>query len=365
MMVRPAPGGARGHLARSLAALLGSAILLLPLQGNGSAEPERIGELVRAEGVVSIVTSVGAAVQPAQVGTPLGGGSRIATVGPGGAVLALGAGCSIELGGRTTVMLESTGDDSGRRITLLAGAMLARSSNIGCDLTLTASWFTLELPDHGAGEIVFGVAISDEGAIVAVCGRCPADGLRFGGKDSVLFSGKARAYSPRGEATEWTLRSALFTELAEFPDDNSGRDPRPPGQRTSVYRPPSSDRERPSSTPTLTPTSTSTPITQGTPEPSATSLPTASPTVTQTPVTVNATIANFVYLPDPVVVPVGGSVRWVNLDVIDHTVTADDRSWTSPVMFQNDVYTRTFTQAGTYRYFCEPHPFMIAEVLVQ
>lgn len=89
----------------------------------------------------------------------------------------------------------------------------------------------------------------------------------------------------------------------------------------------------------------------------------ATPTVV--PGTVEATIASFVYLPDPVVVPVGGTVRWTNLDADEHTVTADDRSWTSPVLGQGGSWSRTFTQRGTYRYFCEPHPFMRADVVVE
>jgi plastocyanin len=60
-------------------------------------------------------------------------------------------------------------------------------------------------------------------------------------------------------------------------------------------------------------------------------------------------------------------VRWTNLDnVMDgHTVTASDRSWTSAVLMQNDTFTRAFTQPGDYTYFCEPHPFMQANITVR
>ena len=80
-----------------------------------------------------------------------------------------------------------------------------------------------------------------------------------------------------------------------------------------------------------------------------------------------ATISSFVFLPDPIQIRVGQSVRWTNLDNVPdgHTVTASDLSFTSPVLGQGDTYVRTFTQPGTILYFCEPHPFMTAFIEVQ
>ena len=64
---------------------------------------------------------------------------------------------------------------------------------------------------------------------------------------------------------------------------------------------------------------------------------------------------------------VGQTVRWTNLDndPDGHTVTAQDRSWTSPRRRLNGTFIRTFTQAGTFMYFCEPHPQMTAFIEVQ
>jgi len=103
---------------------------------------------------------------------------------------------------------------------------------------------------------------------------------------------------------------------------------------------------------------------------SATPTPTLVPTPTPTPGAVihqEATIANFIYLPDPITIRVGQTVRWTNLDNAQdgHTVTAQDRSWTSPVLGQNGAFVRTFTQVGTFLYFCEPHPQMTAFIDVQ
>jgi plastocyanin len=82
------------------------------------------------------------------------------------------------------------------------------------------------------------------------------------------------------------------------------------------------------------------------------------------PISVEATIASFTFLPDPIEVPVGGTVRWTNQDGTEHTVTANDRSWTSPLLSQNQTFTRTFTDPGQFDYFCEPHPSMHGSIIV-
>jgi plastocyanin len=118
---------------------------------------------------------------------------------------------------------------------------------------------------------------------------------------------------------------------------------------------------------TATPTATGTPAT-ATPSPTATASPTQAATATPTATVgppVRVTISNFVYLPDPARVPVGGTVRWTNLDPDVHTATAEDLSWTSPVLGQGESWERTFTRPGTFPYFCEPHPQMRAEVIVE
>jgi plastocyanin len=65
--------------------------------------------------------------------------------------------------------------------------------------------------------------------------------------------------------------------------------------------------------------------------------------------------------PDPAFVPrtvtirVGDTVRWTNVDGF-HNVAADDDSWTSgPPTTAPWTYSRTFTTAGTFGYFCSLH----------
>lgn len=60
--------------------------------------------------------------------------------------------------------------------------------------------------------------------------------------------------------------------------------------------------------------------------------------------------------PDLTIAP-GTTVRWVNGDGMVHTVTPDGHTtWTSASLAtQGASFQHTFTQAGTYAYFCQPH----------
>ncbi len=82
--------------------------------------------------------------------------------------------------------------------------------------------------------------------------------------------------------------------------------------------------------------------------------------------TVMVDIQNFAYTPDPVTIPVGGSVTWTNRDAEPHTATAQDREvLQSGTLTPEESFTETFEQAGTYDYFCEFHPNMKGTLVVQ
>jgi len=59
-----------------------------------------------------------------------------------------------------------------------------------------------------------------------------------------------------------------------------------------------------------------------------------------------------------VVIGVNNTVKWVNLDDHMHTATALDWSFHSGELNLYDTFTFIFTQKGTYRYRCLPHPWM-------
>lgn len=64
-------------------------------------------------------------------------------------------------------------------------------------------------------------------------------------------------------------------------------------------------------------------------------------------------------------VPVGTTVTWTNDDQMMHTVTAADGSFDSGLLDAGESWSYTFDQPGEFEYFCSPHPWMRAKVIVE
>ena len=64
-------------------------------------------------------------------------------------------------------------------------------------------------------------------------------------------------------------------------------------------------------------------------------------------------------------IPVGTTVTWVNEDDQQHTATAVDGSFDSGFIGQNETFSFTFDTPGEYEYFCTPHPWMRAKIIVE
>ncbi|MGH2918537.1 MAG: cupredoxin domain-containing protein [Solirubrobacteraceae bacterium] len=77
-------------------------------------------------------------------------------------------------------------------------------------------------------------------------------------------------------------------------------------------------------------------------------------------------ISNFLYEPDPSVVKAGTKISVSNADGAPHTLTdkGADRTFDSGTIKGGRTGTVTFTQPGTYAYFCEFHPTMAGKVTV-
>lgn len=75
-------------------------------------------------------------------------------------------------------------------------------------------------------------------------------------------------------------------------------------------------------------------------------------------------IKNGAFVPNDVKITSGQSVQWVNEDDFSHSATADDNSWSSDELTQNQTWTHAFTGAGIYTYHCSDHPFMKAKITV-
>jgi plastocyanin len=83
--------------------------------------------------------------------------------------------------------------------------------------------------------------------------------------------------------------------------------------------------------------------------------------------TATVTIERSRFAPDPVEITTGSEVAFENLDAFAHTVTSvegSEMAFDSGQLGQDETFTQTFDEAGTYGYFCEIHPTMRAEVIV-
>jgi plastocyanin len=67
-------------------------------------------------------------------------------------------------------------------------------------------------------------------------------------------------------------------------------------------------------------------------------------------------MANFIFNPKDVIVPVGATVIWVNQDGAPHTATADDgKLFKSDLLSRGQQFKHTFDQIGEFPYYCELH----------
>jgi len=85
----------------------------------------------------------------------------------------------------------------------------------------------------------------------------------------------------------------------------------------------------------------------------------------QKPETVEVKIDNFSFGPAELTVSAGTTVTWTNRDDIPHTVVSTDRVFKSKVLDTDEKFSYTFTQAGSFPYFCSIHPKMTGKVVVK
>lgn len=85
----------------------------------------------------------------------------------------------------------------------------------------------------------------------------------------------------------------------------------------------------------------------------------------QKPETVEVKIDNFSFGPTELTVAVGTTVTWTNRDDIPHTVVSTDKVFKSKVLDTDEKFSYTFTQAGSFPYFCSIHPKMTGKVVVK
>jgi plastocyanin len=78
-------------------------------------------------------------------------------------------------------------------------------------------------------------------------------------------------------------------------------------------------------------------------------------------------IKDFAYRDGTLEIAVGTTVEWVQLDTVPYTVTSFPGGdvFQSGKMSKGDEFSYTFTEPGTYEYFCEYHDNMKGTVIVR
>jgi plastocyanin len=76
-------------------------------------------------------------------------------------------------------------------------------------------------------------------------------------------------------------------------------------------------------------------------------------------------IDHFRFGPGTLRVRVGTTVTWTNRDDTPHTVVSTDGLYKSKVLDTDEKFSFTFSNTGTFPYFCSLHPKMTGKVVVQ
>ena len=79
---------------------------------------------------------------------------------------------------------------------------------------------------------------------------------------------------------------------------------------------------------------------------------------------------NECFIPIEISVGVGETVTWSNADTAAHTITSGSSIkgpngiFDSSIFMAETTFSHTFDEAGTYKYFCMVHPWMVGIVIV-
>lgn len=78
-------------------------------------------------------------------------------------------------------------------------------------------------------------------------------------------------------------------------------------------------------------------------------------------------IEDFSYKSGVVTVKVGDTVTWTNKDTVRHDVQTSKapKRFASPLLSKGETFSYKFASKGTYEYFCGPHSYMVAKVIVK
>lgn len=96
----------------------------------------------------------------------------------------------------------------------------------------------------------------------------------------------------------------------------------------------------------------------------------AAPSAPPPPATVSIvagarTLTTTAYSPNPLNIPRGTTVTWVNNDTTTHDQIADGGAFATGIVAVGGQASFTFQTAGTFPYHCGRHPGMVATINVQ
>ena len=76
-------------------------------------------------------------------------------------------------------------------------------------------------------------------------------------------------------------------------------------------------------------------------------------------------IQNRAFAPGNITIKKGQTITWKNFDDLDHTVDAEDGSFSSGTIKKGKTFSHTFKKAGRYPYSCRLHPRMKGVIVVE
>lgn len=74
-------------------------------------------------------------------------------------------------------------------------------------------------------------------------------------------------------------------------------------------------------------------------------------------------IESFKFTPETLTIKTGTTVTWTNKDSVAHDIKSD--SFNSPSLAQNQTFSFTFNDKGTFNYICGVHPSMKGKIIVE
>jgi amicyanin len=76
-------------------------------------------------------------------------------------------------------------------------------------------------------------------------------------------------------------------------------------------------------------------------------------------------ISSFLFGPEKLTVARGSTVTWTNTDRSPHQVSVKGKTLRTGIILKDQSASLTFTEPGTYEYWCKPHPSMKGTIEVK